>query len=232
MSRSRPKRPGHRHVLELLAGLDRGFLADAKCYFAGGTRIVLELGEYRESKDIDFLCSSQDGYRRLRETVSEQSLGAIVAGNLVLAREVRADLYGIRTFFASGEVKIKFEIVREARIVLDGEAVEGLPVACLGRKHCFAEKFLANADRGLDASTLSRDIVDLAFMIEGWPRSDAVEGLAMARDAYGESIGRALAAVTRKIREDKAYRNRCVEGLAISDPKVMNAGLKTLGALA
>lgn len=232
MSKSRLRRPAHRHVLQLLGGLDRGFLEDAKCYFAGGTRIVLELGEYRESKDIDFLCSSQDGYRRLRETVSEQSLGAIVAGDLVLSREVRADQYGIRTFLASGEIKIKFEIVREARIVLDGEDVEGLAVACLGRKHCFAEKFLANADRGLDASTLSRDIVDLAFMIEGWPGSDAHEGLAMARDAYGDSIGRALAAVTRKIREDKAYRNRCVEGLAISDTKVMNAGLKTLGALA
>jgi len=39
---------------------------------------------------------------------------------------------------------------------------------------------------------------------------------------------RSIAAVTRKIREDKIYRNRCVDGLAISEPKILNAGIKTL----
>ena len=168
----------------------------------------------------------------MRETVSEHSLGAIVAGALSLSREVRADQYGIRTFLESDALRIKFEIVREPRIALDGEDVAALPVACLGRSHCFAEKFLANADRGLDASTLSRDIVDLAFMIEGWSRSDADRGWALARDAYGESVARAVGAVTAKMRADKAYRNRCVEGLAISDGKVPAKGLKTLSTFA
>lgn len=226
------KRSAHGQVLEMLFRLDHAFLTRAKCHFAGGTRIVLELGEYRESKDVDFLCSDREGYRLLRETVSENSLGAIAAKALPLAREVRADQYGIRTFLASGEVRLKFEIVREARIDLDGEDIAALPVTCLTRKHCFAEKFLANADRGLDASTLSRDIVDLAFMIEGWSKTDADMGLAIARGAYGESVQRSLAAVLTKVREDKAYRNRCIDGLAITDSKVMTAGLKKLGALA
>lgn len=225
------RRPAHRQVVETLSRLDRAFLAEAQCYFGGGTRIVLELGEYRESKDIDFLCSSRDGYRRLRETVSERSLGAIVATELTLAREVRIDQYGIRTFLESGPTRLKFEIVHEARIDLDCKDIAGLPVACITRRHCFAEKFLANADRGLDASTLSRDIVDLAFMIEGWARADADAGLAIATAAYGDSVQRSLAAVTTKMREDRAYRNRCMEGLAIAEPKVMTAGIRALSAL-
>src|SRR3954463_15864039 len=96
MSR-RFKRPFHADVSRHLARLDASFLAECSCYFGGGTRIVLELDEYRESKDIDFLCADKDGYRKLRETVSEQSLGRIAQAHVVLAREVRADMYGIRT---------------------------------------------------------------------------------------------------------------------------------------
>jgi hypothetical protein len=230
MSKAGFKRPAHQQVLAMLSKLDRSFLARARCYFGGGTRIVLELGEYRESNDMDFLCSNQDGYRLLRETVSETSLGSILPSGLSLAREVRADQYGIRTFVENNGIKLKFEIVREARIEIEGEEIARIPVACLTRRHCFAEKFLANTDRGLDASTLSRDIVDLAFMIEGWSKEDANTGMAIAKNAYGDSVQRQLAAVTRKMREDKAYRKRCVEGLAIADPKVMTAGLKALAA--
>ena len=223
-------RASHVQVIETLRKLDRSFLGQAHCYFGGGTRIVLELGEYRESRDVDFLCSSRDGYRVLRETVSEGSLGKIVAGKIALARDVRADQYGIRTFIETAHAKLKLEIVREARIDLEGEKVAKLPVACLTRKHCFAEKFLANADRGRDASTLSRDIVDLAFMTQGWSKTDADAGLLIAKGAYGESVLRALQAVIEKM-GDKTYRNRCIEGLAIATPKVLTAGLKTLGSL-
>ena len=119
-----------------------------------------------------------------------------------------------------------------ARDLREAGRIAGLPVACLTRRHCFAEKFLANADRGLDASTLSRDIVDLAFMIEGWSKADADTGLAIARSAYGDAVHRSLAAVTAKMREDRTYRNRCIEGLAIAQPKVMTAGIRALSALA
>jgi hypothetical protein len=211
--------------------MDRSFLAQAQCFFAGGTRIVLELGEYRESRDVDFLCSSRDGYRQLREAVSEISLGRVVTGKIPLAREVRSDLYGIRTFVDVNGTRLKFEIVREARIDIEGETVAAIPVTCLTRRHCFAEKFLANADRGLDASTLCRDIVDLAFMIEGWSEVDARTGFTIATAAYGEAVQRSVDAVLRRMKEDRTYRNRCVEGLAIEETKVLNAGLKALAGL-
>ncbi len=228
MPERRFRRPAHESVAGLLRNLDRSFLDRCECHFGGGTRIVLELGEYRESRDVDFLCASRDGYRLLRETVSERSLGLVEAKGVSLAREVRADQYGIRAWLAAGEFRIKFEILRESRIDLAGAKVAGIPVTCLDREHAFAEKFLANADRGLDASTLSRDAVDLAFMIEGWSAKDAAAGLAIAHGAYGAEADRKLEAVTSKLREDKAYRNRVVAGLAIEDTKTLSAGLAQL----
>lgn len=123
---------------------------------------------------------------------------------------------------------MKFEIVHEARIDVAAENVAGIPVACLTRRHCFAEKFLANADRGLDVSTLSRDLVDLAYMVEGWSREDAEAGMAIAKTAYGDVVTRAIAAVVEKLRNDRAYRNRCVKGLAVTDSKTLTAGLRAL----
>src|SRR5450755_140125 len=120
MPEARFKRGAHVEVVAMLSKLDRAFLKRCQCYFGGGTRIVLELGEYRESRDIAFLCSSRDGYRVLRETVNDASLGKIVSGKISLARDVRSDQYGIRTFVETAQAKLKFEIVREARIDLEG----------------------------------------------------------------------------------------------------------------
>lgn len=228
MAEPRVRRPLHRRVLAQMARLDGEFLEECHCYFGGGTRIVLELDEYRESQDIDFLCADRDGYRRLRETVSDNSLGAIAKASLRLSREVRADQYGIRTRLGEGENALKFEIVREARIELSGVRRRGIPTVCLDRVTAFAEKFLANADRGLDRSTLSRDAVDLAFMIQGWGPEPAAAGAAIARSAYGAEIDLKLRRVVVLLREDRAYRARCVDAMAIEDTKTLAQGLERL----
>jgi len=44
----------------------------------GATRIVLELDEYRESADTDFLCADAAGFRALREGISQVSFGTIL----------------------------------------------------------------------------------------------------------------------------------------------------------
>jgi len=224
-------RPAHHLVLSVLQRLDSGFLEAAGCFFAGGTRIVLELGEYRESRDVDFLCADSAGYRRIRETVREDSLGSIQSSDLQLARQVRADQYGVRTVVQHNQSTLKFEIIREGRIALDGGPVAGLPVACLSHRCCFAEKFMANSDRGLDMSTLSRDIVDLAFMIQGWSVEDAEAGLALAMTAYGKTVPDAISAVIEKMTQDRAYRSRCINGLAITEPETFSRGLRALAKL-
>lgn len=216
--------------MQALRALDRGFLAGAKCYFGGGTRIALALGEYRESADIDLLCADREGYRALRSTVTDKSLGAIVRGKLPLAREVIADRYGIRTFVQVGAEKIKFEIVSEGRIEIAGGIEQEFPIAVLTPASCFAEKFLANADRWNDESFLGRDVIDLAFMILAWSPADAKAGFVQAREAYGKAASDALTKAVRAMSERKDYMKHCAAGLGIEDMRSLAQGLLKLSA--
>jgi hypothetical protein len=211
-----------------LEKLDADFLRQARCYFGGGTRIVLELDEYRESADVDMLCSNRDGYRELRSAITPTSLGRIARGQIALAREIASDIYGIRTFIDIDGEKIKFEIVHEARIDLNGVDLPDVPVSCLDQRTCFAEKFLANADRWADRSVLSRDVIDLAFMMNAWSQDAARQGFEDARTAYGDAVERDLKLAVRKLLEDKEYLKRCAGGLSITQNDTLLRGLQKL----
>ena len=217
-------------VLTALNALDAVFLARCECYFGGGTRIVLALGEYRESADIDLLCASRAGYRTLRSTVTDTSLGSIGKSRLKLAREVIADRYGIRTFLDVGGEKLKLEIILEGRIGLAGGAANELPVPVLDAASCCAEKFLANADRWNDESALGRDAIDLAFMAAKWERTALRAGFATATGAYGKIIATAAKRATTKLVEQAAWRRRCVAALNISDTRTLLVGLRMIAA--
>ena len=229
---SRPRCSRLRHVLveNILHALNAAFLQKAQCYFGGGTRIVLDLDEYRESAGIDLLCSSRDGYRELRSTIKNNSLGKIASSTLRLAREVVADRYGIRTFVAFDGEKIKFEIVNENRIDLSGSLHPELSVPCLSRGSCFAEKLLANDDRWGDEAALSRDVIDLAFMIEGWDVTTALEGCVAARNAYGDSVVASAKAAAQKLIEKKDYLKKCIAGLRVTHTDTLRSGLKKIAA--
>src|SRR5512134_969844 len=97
------RRAEHRDIADVLSALNPEFLAATSSYFGGGTYLAMTLGEYRVSRDVDFLCSSRSGFRMLREEVSETSLGRILRKPLELVREIRADRDGIRTILRVGE---------------------------------------------------------------------------------------------------------------------------------
>lgn len=224
------KRPRHKIVQKALALLQPKFLERSHCYFGGGTRIVLALGEYRESEDIDFLCSSRGGYRALRSTVTSASLGKIASPVTKLAREVMADRYGIRTFLEVDGRKIKFEIVNEGRIDVSGSIDADLSVPVLDEHSCFAEKFLANADRWADESVLSRDVIDLAFMVESWGSDAAAQGYALACAAYGDLTADCAKRAARKLLDGKTYLKRCVESLRVTETGKLASGLRKIAS--
>lgn len=227
---SEPVRPRHKTVLAALHALDAEFLARGECFFGGGTRIVLALGEYRESADVDFLCANREGYRALRSTVSDMSLGRIAKPGLKLAREVIADRYGIRTFLDVAGEKLKLEIILEGRIGLSGGAENGLPVPALDAASCCAEKFLANADRWGDESVLGRDAIDLAFMAARWGREPLRAGVATATEAYGKVVGSDAKRAATKMLQRADWRRRCVAALSVSDTRTLLAGLRVIAA--
>lgn len=185
------RRAHHQRVYRVLECLDEALLAQTGCCFGGGTAIVLLLDEYRESVDIELLCASHEGYRELRNTVNERSLGALLKQPVELARDVRADRYGIRTFCKIDDTPIKLEIVREDRISLTAHTEPTLPIPVLSRVDMYAEKLLANTDRWADRSTASRDAIDLAMMIHHWGPVPT-QAWEKVNDAYGLSARQAL----------------------------------------
>lgn len=225
------RRPQHRLIGNALKRMDARFLAGAKCYFGGGTALAMTLGEYRESRDIDFLCSSRDGFRLLRETVTDRSLGAIFRQSVDLAREVRADRDGIRTFLKVGDLPVKFEIILEARIDLEGAIDKTLGVPTLRRECAIAEKFLANADRGLDESTLSRDLVDLSFVAAHAGRPALEKGMEIAEQAYGTAIRRSLRSSLDRFKSNRSLANAHIRSLGVEDTQTLRKGLRLLGKL-
>jgi len=223
------ERPHHQRIARLLHALAEDVLAETACYFAGGTAIVLALGEYRESADVDFLCASADGYRQLRNAVVGDTLGRLLKHPVRHLRPVRADRYGIRTVLEMDSTPIRVEFVREDRIAIDGAVDAALGIPTLSRVDMMAEKLLANADRGDDRSTLSRDIIDLAMMIHHW---GAIPDAAWAKvtAAYGESARTAFKSAADRVR-DGSYLKTCLHAMRM-ETGLMEPILRALDAAA
>ena len=226
------ERPWHRQILRVLQALRAPLLAEHGFYFAGGTRIVLDLGEYRESRDLDFLCSDPAGYARLRSAAREEGFAALFTTQgleeLHFPREIRTDQYGIRFPVGLGETLFKVELVREGRISLAcGEQPAWAPVECLTREDCYTEKLLANSDRWPDRQVLSRDLVDLAAMCAHWgtiPTGAWDKAQAAYQTAIRKDLAKALAAWSA----DAEYRKRCLEGLSVEENTWLRTGLDLL----
>jgi hypothetical protein len=213
------EREHHRRIATVLAALDADFLAANACLFGGGTAMALRHGEYRESADIDFLVSSVDGYRQLRQRLTgPDGVGAIVKPGQVLhaVRELRADQYGLRTMLRVDEVNIKFEIVLEGRIDLQAPGADDqlCGVATLTPLDMATGKLLANSDRWRDDAVLSRDLIDLAMMKPGRPLLRQAVDKASA--AYGDSVQADLAKAIEDLRLRPHRLDTCMAAMRMS----------------
>lgn len=195
------------------------------CWFGGGTAIALRYGEYRESKDVDFLVSDEEAFRGLRARVRDGGLGALVreggaAPEIVYAPRIDAD--GIRAWVRQDGIEIKFEIVRESRIAFElpgaRDEVCGLP--SLAPIDLAASKMLANVDRGLDDDTFNRDLIDLAMMRAS--RTVLAAALAKSAATYGERVIRDyLRRATNRFRDRPGWLARCLGTMAMPQPEAV-----------
>ena len=200
-------RPEHVLIADALASMDAAWLQRMGCYFGGGTAIVLQNGEYRRSLDIDFLCASADGYRELRMVAVEQGVRGFFGDSAQALKPLCADQYGLRTMLEWRGQAIKFEIVRGARIALAGAIDPTLGVPTLDRVDQFAEKLLANADRGLDRAFGYRDAIDLGFLTIGSAGIIPPQSIAKAALAYGEDIARKVQKVITALADEAKMRH-------------------------
>ncbi|HEV2845143.1 MAG TPA: nucleotidyl transferase AbiEii/AbiGii toxin family protein [Thermoanaerobaculia bacterium] len=227
------KLAAHRNVLTLLQAFDSEKLARCQFLFGGGTRIVLQLDEYRESRGFYFLCSDREGYSELRADVSMGYAAFFkpdALGQLRFPHEMRIDQHGIRISVEVEGETISVELIREARIDLDpGVRPEWCPVDCLSLTDCQAEKLLANSDRWADRQALSRDLIDLSalrsrcgpFPEAAWDKAEKAY-----RSTIKDDLSKALAAFAG----DDSHQRRCFEGLQIDRPEEILDGLSRLRA--
>jgi hypothetical protein len=205
----------HQIIHRILQGLNRDLLSDCHIYFGGGTLISLDLGEYRTSNDIDFLCPIGADYNKLRKVINEGTPQVLLKDNsgLEISR-VTADQYGMRMGITVDAVTIKTEIISLAGFELDPpRQPTWSPVECLSVGDCFTSKLLANADRFNDLRVYSRDLIDLAHLrlVSSIPTAAIVK----AEAAYYRALP-ALTDALIQFQSEIDWRLDCYEQLNIS----------------
>lgn len=223
--------PHHQKISFILDSLDEKLFRKAGAHFGGGTLITLLHDEFRFSKDIDFMCPVGDGYRVLRVAVADANFKPTVffkrTNSLVFPREVKADQYGLRFPVLYKDQPVKFEIVAEGRIELESAvAYPWTDLPCLSNVDRFAEKLLANADRWMDESIESRDLIDLAAMRLETPIP--AEAMIKAEKAY--PVLTPLKKAIGKFYRLEKYREKCFNALEINNRAKILDGLDLLAA--
>lgn len=221
--------PLHNQILKVLQSLKREFFEQCHAYFAGGTLLTLSHGEYRLSRDIDFLCTYGADFSRLRRAIYDEGIRALFNFPLVeevqLPHPLKTDRDGVRTAIVVSKTILKFEIVAEGRIAFDPPSYPSWsPVLCLSLVDQVAEKLLANGDRWADTSIDSRDLVDLAMLKLKTKFPQAAIDKAEAAYPCVAPLKRAI--VNFQAQPD--YRSRCYDRLAIQSPVDIINGLDQL----
>ena len=200
----------HKIIESALSNFNADFFSQNGIFFGGGTRIALEIDEFRESVDIDFLCPTRASYRAVREQVTNISLGNLVHVEFVYTREIRADRDAVRTTIEINKTMIKLEFVSFNEYKLTSETQGIFPVPSLSRESCFVTKLLANADRALKYPF--KDIFDLLAMCKVWggiPQS----ALTISQDFYGDVVQRELIQALEHIVGDPTVHRKAAKDM-------------------
>lgn len=223
-----PTRQCHANAMRLLEMADPEFMEGANCLFSGGTRLALELGEHRNSIDVDLMCFDASGWGAIRSGVTNNSLGPIFKTSPKLLRDVRAGRDAIRTFVQVNGMPVKLEIIREGNIPIEGAWLPGVPVPVTSRASTIAQKLLATADRGADRASESKDLIDLAFIAASWPKPELDKGLEMAGRAYSPASVHTGMRNALRLVDDGAYWAKCLSSLDVVNDGRLAAGLVAL----
>ena len=214
----------HNKILTILESFNQKLLNESFAYFGGGTLITLDFGEYRCSKDVDFICPvSTSGYKRLRTAIYDGGYEALFDDlTQIEIGHSTTDQYGIRMLVIVGELRIKTEIIAEVRFELDPPRyLEWTPVPCLSLNDCFTSKLLANSDRYMDSSVEARDLIDLSVLRLHSPiPSSAID---KAESAY--EVMRPLKEAVERFQSKPDFRDKCFSGLQIDNiqiPKIID----------
>ncbi len=219
----------HNKVITILKSLRSDFFNGISAYFGGGTLLTLLYGEYRWSKDIDFLCPVGDGYRMLRSEIYDKNYRAIFKNffNIKLPREIKADQYGVRFVVMVEDIPIKFEIVAEARISFQTAVYyDWSDVPCLSFADSCSEKLLSNSDRWADRSVESKDLIDLSIL----RLQSKIPEISIKKAESAYPVIKPLEKAIRVFQSEPDYRTSCFSSLQIQDRTKIIDGLDLLAS--
>lgn len=132
----------------------------------------MQFGVFRQTRGINLVCASRAGFIALRNEVSKDSLGSLFCTDQQLSHSYLGT-YDHAGFSGSiqlqstslSRVNVRYRVIFEPRIDLEGEVHPAYKVPVLSRSHLFVAKLLSNADRALLPRVSLNDMVDLAVMI-------------------------------------------------------------------
>jgi len=169
--------------------LNRPFLEAHQMLFAGGTLASMRYGEYRESLDLDFLCSDKRAFNDFRANFRE-------AGDLKYARDSRITKDRVQSWIDIGEdTPLKADFFYEERMTPTPDRFNG--VLCLDPASMMGCKLMACSDRGVETGSEGKDATDIIAIDLYAPPKTFEEGWKKAKDAYGSwltgQLGKMLA---------------------------------------
>ena len=161
------KHDHHKEIVKILSMLNSPFLDQEGIIFAGGTRIALELNEFRLSDDIDFFCINPEAFAVVREEIqSNGDMGKLGKGVLPLLREPRYTQLSIQMVIKTNKDPIKLEFIRSDDLSVTKSPIQTLPVPHTDRQTCYTNKLMALANRFNDEPY--KDFFDLLAMKHTW----------------------------------------------------------------
>jgi predicted nucleotidyltransferase component of viral defense system len=99
----------HNQILRIINSLNYQIFQENEAFFGGGTLIPLLYNEYRQSNDIDFICSvKSSGYKNLRSLIFDQGYKSLFSDlNHISIGRSTTDQYGIRMLIEINNIFIK-----------------------------------------------------------------------------------------------------------------------------
>jgi hypothetical protein len=221
--------PWHNSIAAILEQLPAQTLLDQKCFFGGGTALVLQAakgkwpmgGEYRWSEDIDFLCTN-DAFRQIGRLVRtggiKEGIKALIGNDLKLVRDPVIDNYGIRLgVVAPGVDKpIRLEFVCDGDLPshTPGDIIHG--ITCLSLTDSTAHKLMANSIRWNDRAVALRDYIDL-MAISAAQKGLPPAGYPAAIDAFTQEEINLKLTKAHELLATEGYIGRCQQELHLPD---------------
>lgn len=164
------KHDRHIMIYDILKNINVELLNEYSIYLTGGIAINLLCNKFRDTKDINLLCSNNIQFTRFRNMVQEGGITELFLNSCILLRdESRIDQHTVRNAIVYNDEIIKFEIAYDPRIKITDKCQYMMDIPALTTRDLITTKLYASFDRTCSRDNLSKDILDLCVMYRIFP---------------------------------------------------------------